>query len=45
MIVKPYSPNLGAVITDLDLSKSISETELKFIKDTFHEFQVLFFQD
>ena len=31
MIVKPYSPNLGAVITGLDLSKSISEIEFKFI--------------
>ena len=45
MIVKPYSPNLGAVITGLDLSKSISEIEFKFIEDAFHRFQVLFFQE
>jgi len=45
MIVKPYSPNLGAVITGLDLSKSISEIEFKFIEDAFHKFQVLFFQE
>ena len=45
MIAKPYSPNLGAVITGIDLSKPISDTELNFIKDTFHKFQVLFFQE
>ena len=45
MIVKPYSPNLGAVITGIDLSRHISDTELNFIKDAFHKFQVLFFQE
>ena len=28
MIVKPYSPNLGAVIKGVDLSRHISDTEL-----------------
>ena len=44
MIVKPYSPNLGGVVTDLDLSKPIVDTQLQFIKDAFYKFQVLFFQ-
>lgn len=45
MIGKRYSPNLSAVITGLDLSKCISDNEIKFIKNSFHEFQVLFFQE
>ena len=45
MIVKPYSPNLGAVITGIDLSKTISNSEINFIKNAFHKFQVLFFQE
>ena len=44
IIVKPYSPNLGGVITGIDLSKPISNSELKFIKKAFNQFQVLFFQ-
>tara|TARA_B100000212_G_scaffold321645_1_gene280373 strand:- start:18 stop:866 length:849 start_codon:yes stop_codon:yes gene_type:complete len=43
--VKPYSPNLGGVVTGVDLSKEISETELAFIKDAFNQYQVLFFQE
>ena len=42
--VKPYSPNLGGVVTGIDLSKEISETDLAFIKDAFNQYQVLFFQ-
>ena len=45
MIVKPYSPNLGAVVTGIDLSKPISDIELNFIKNAFHKFQVLFFKE
>ena len=41
--VKPYSPNLGGVVTGVDLSKEISGTELAFIKDAFNQYQVLFF--
>ena len=44
IIVKPYAPNIGAVITGIDLSKKISDYELNFIKDSFYKFQVLFFQ-
>ena len=44
ILVKPYSPNLGGVVTGIDLSKEISEAELTFIKDAFNRYQVLFFQ-
>lgn len=43
--VKPFAPNLGAIITGIDLSNSISDTEVRIIKDAFHKFQVLFFQN
>ena len=43
--IKPYAPNLGAVITNIDLSIGISDAELKGIRDAFHKFQVLFFQN
>ena len=43
IIVKPYSPNLGGVVTGIDLSKEISNSELNFIKDAFNHYQVLFF--
>jgi taurine dioxygenase len=43
--IKPYAPNLGAVITNIDLSIDISDAELKGIRDAFHKFQVLFFQN
>jgi len=45
IIIKPFAPNLGAVITGIDLSNSISDTEIGIIKDAFHKFQVLFFQN
>jgi taurine dioxygenase len=43
--IKPYAPNLGAVITNIDLSIDISDAELKGIRDAFNKFQVLFFQN
>jgi taurine dioxygenase len=43
--IKPYAPNLGAVITNIDLSIGISDAELKGIRDAFHKFQVIFFQN
>jgi len=43
-LVKPYSPNLGGVVTGLDISKPISISELEFIKKAFLRYQVLFFQ-
>ena len=44
ILVKQYSPNLGGIVTGLDISKSLSISELKFIKKAFNQFQVLFFQ-
>ena len=35
--IKPYAPNIGAIITGIDLSKKISNSELKIIKDAFHD--------
>ena len=43
--IKPFAPNLGAVITNLNLSNDINDAELKGIRDAFHKFQVLFFQN
>ena len=43
--IKPFAPNLGAVITNVDLSNDINDVELKGIRDAFHNFQVLFFQN
>ena len=45
IIVKPYAPNIGAIIKGIDLSKKILDYELNLIKDAFHKFQVLFFQE
>ena len=42
--IKPYAPNIGAIITGIDLSKEISNSELKIIKDAFHKFLVIFFK-
>ena len=44
MTVKPYAPNIGGVITGVDLSNDISDHEISFIKKAFYEYQVLFFQ-
>ena len=43
--VKPYAPNIGGIILGVDLSKNISDYELNFIKEAFHRYQVLFFQE
>ena len=43
--VKPYSPNLGGVVTGVDLSKEISGTELTFIKDAFKNIKFYFFNN
>ena len=45
IIVKPYSPNLGGVVTGIDLSKEISNSEQKIIRDAFHKYLVIFFQE
>ena len=43
--IRPFAPNLGAVITNIDLSNDITDAELEVIRDAFHKFQVLFFQN
>ena len=43
--IKPFAPNLGAVITNVDLSNDINDEELKGIIDAFYKYQVLFFQN
>ena len=43
--IKPFAPNLGAVITNVNLSNDINDVELKGIRDAFHKYQVLFFQN
>ena len=43
--IKPFAPNLGAIITNVDLSNDLNDAELKDIRDAFHKFQVLFFQN
>ena len=43
--IKPFAPNLGAVITNVNLSNDINDAELKGIRDAFHKYQVLFFQN
>ena len=43
--IKPFAPNLGAVITNIDLSNDINDAELRGIRDAFHKYQVLFFQN
>ena len=42
--IKPYAPNIGAIITGIDLSKEITNSEQNIIKDAFHKYLVIFFQ-
>ena len=43
--IQKYSPNLGAIITGVDLSKEINEGQFKDIHKAFLDNQVLFFQN
>ena len=43
--IQKYSPNLGAIITGVDLSKEINEDQYKDIHKAFLNNQVLFFQN
>ena len=43
--IQKYSPNLGAIITGVDLSKEINEYQFKEIHKAFLDNQVLFFQN
>ena len=45
IIIKPYAPNIGAVIKGIDLSKELTDNDLNIIKDAFHRFLVIFFQE
>ncbi len=42
--IQPFCPNLGAVITGLDLRQPISSKDFSVIKKAFLKYQVLFFQ-
>ena len=43
--IQKFSPNLGAIITDVDLSKGVNDDQFKDIEKAFLEYQVLFFQN
>jgi len=43
--IQKYSPNLGAIITGVDLSKEINENQFNDIHKAFLDNQVLFFQN
>ena len=43
--IQKYSPNLGAIITGVDLSQEINEDQFKDIHKAFLDNQVLFFQN
>ena len=43
--IQKYSPNLGAIITGVDLSKEINKDQYKDIHKAFLDNQVLFFQN
>lgn len=43
--IKPFCPNLGAIVTGLDISQDISDLDFFKIKTAFHNYQVLFFQE
>ena len=43
--IQPFCPNLGAIITGVDLSKHLSNIEFKIIEKAFLKYHVLFFQN
>ena len=43
--VTPYSPNVGAVIGNIDLTRPLAETELAELRRAFTEYSVLYFRD
>ena len=45
IVATPFAPNLGAEITGVDLSQTISEAEFSEIEAAFLAYQVLFFKD
>ena len=43
--LKPASPTLGAFVEGLDLSKPLTDAELKDLKQAHADYGVLFFRD
>jgi taurine dioxygenase len=43
--IKPFCPNLGAIVTGLDISQGISDLDFSKVKTAFSNYQVLFFQE
>jgi taurine dioxygenase len=43
--VTPYSPSVGAVIGNIDLTRPLAETELAELRRAFTEYSVLYFRD
>ena len=43
--VTPYTPNVGALVGNVDLTKPLSDVELAEIKQAFTDHLVLFFRD
>ena len=43
--VKPVSPHIGAEIGNIDLTRPLSDQEVKELRAAFIEFQVIFFRD
>ena len=45
IIAKPFAPNLGAEIYQVDLSKRISDEQFMEVHQAFLDYQVLFFKN
>lgn len=43
--VTPVSPHIGAEIGNIDLTKPLSDLQVKELKDAFHRYLVIFFRD
>jgi taurine dioxygenase len=43
--LKPYNPSIGAVVSNIDLTRPLTDGELAELKRAFTEYQVLFFRD
>ena len=42
---EPYSPNLGAIVTGIDLAAGVSDVEFKVLHEGFLRYHVLFFRE
>lgn len=43
--VKPWSPTIGAIVGNIDLTRPLTDDELADVRQAFTEFSVLFFRD